>query len=143
MLGRIGLLLVLLACHPSSPTTNSAPAPTETQAVVTAPPPLEAPTPQNVAPEQGTPGTGAVPVANPGEPTQVSPPSPAGGPSFGEHCAANDACASGLTCVTYRGIAGARGPEFKTCEMRCGKDSGCPQGKRCATIADGPGRVCR
>lgn len=62
---------------------------------------------------------------------------------MGEHCGANDACAPGLECVKFRGIAGARGPELKSCEMRCGKDSNCPSGKHCATIADGPGRVCR
>jgi hypothetical protein len=45
--------------------------------------------------------------------------------------------------VHYRGVAGAAGPEFKTCEKKCGDDKACPDGKRCATVADGPGRVCR
>src|SRR4051812_24355525 len=65
------------------------------------------------------------------------------GPSYGETCGANDACAPGLTCEKYQGVAGARGPQFKTCELRCGATTQCPDGKHCNTIADGPGRVCR
>jgi hypothetical protein len=45
--------------------------------------------------------------------------------------------------VTYYGVAGPRGPEFKTCEMPCGKGDKCPAGTKCTTIADGPGQVCR
>lgn len=63
---------------------------------------------------------------------------------IGEECGANDACAAGLVCVTYYGIAGPRGPEFKSCEVRCGgKTKSCPSGTSCVTIADGPGQVCR
>jgi hypothetical protein len=65
------------------------------------------------------------------------------GPSFGETCGANDACAPGLECIAYLGVAGARGPQFKTCEQRCDDAKPCPTGKACHTIADGPGRVCR
>jgi eight-cysteine-cluster-containing protein len=53
-------------------------------------------------------------------------------------------CAPGLSCVTYLGIAGAKGPTFTSCETPCPspKDK-CPDGQVCVTIADGPGRVCR
>lgn len=65
-------------------------------------------------------------------------------PGQGEKCGANDACASGLSCLTYYGIAGPRGPEFKSCEIPCAaKGSTCPAGQKCITIADGPGQVCR
>lgn len=62
---------------------------------------------------------------------------------MGENCGANDKCAKGLTCVAYYGIAGARGPQFKTCEIKCTADAQCPSGTKCVTVADGPGQVCR
>jgi len=64
-------------------------------------------------------------------------------PARGEPCP-DGACASGLTCVGYYGIAGPNGPKFTSCETPCagGKDA-CPDGLRCVTIADGPGAVCR
>jgi eight-cysteine-cluster-containing protein len=52
-------------------------------------------------------------------------------------------CARGLTCVTYLGIAGARGPKFTSCEIPCKGGDKCPAGQICVTIADGPGQVCR
>lgn len=65
-------------------------------------------------------------------------------PAQTEKCGDGDACADGLTCLTYYGIAGKRGPAFKSCEIPCGKGKpACPDGQRCATIADGPGQVCR
>ena len=67
-------------------------------------------------------------------------------PGMGEKCGEADACAKGFECVSYYGIAGARGPQFKTCEIRCemqNKESVCPKGTQCTTIADGPGQVCR
>jgi hypothetical protein len=72
--------------------------------------------------------------------------SAASGPAIGEKCGEGDSCAQGLTCVSYYGIAGAKGPQFKTCEIKCDKDheeTVCPKGTHCATIADGPGSVCR
>jgi hypothetical protein len=63
------------------------------------------------------------------------------GPKLGEPCGSGDACGEG-SCVSYRGIAGARGPEFKTCELRCDQGA-CRDGRTCITIADGPGQVCR
>jgi len=61
---------------------------------------------------------------------------------MGQKCGDGDACDAGLECVKYYGIAGPRGPEFKTCEKRCKADSDCGD-KHCRTIADGPGQVCR
>jgi eight-cysteine-cluster-containing protein len=52
-------------------------------------------------------------------------------------------CEPDQTCVEYYGIAGPRGPKFQSCEWTCKTDAMCPSGMRCATIADGPGRVCR
>jgi len=64
-------------------------------------------------------------------------------PTQGETCGDDDRCASGLTCVSYYGVAGARGPEFRTCEIPCQGEGSCPDGQRCVTLADGPGPVCR
>ncbi len=65
-------------------------------------------------------------------------------PKQSENCTTDYKCAAGLTCKRYRGIAGAAGPEFKTCEIPCtGKGSTCPAGQSCVTIADGPGQVCK
>ena len=90
-------------------------------------------------------GTGAG-TAEP-DPTDVpgDDPGPAvSAPGRGETCGADDVCSEGLECVSYYGIAGASGPEFKSCETRCaGKGSACPEGTTCTTIADGPGAVCR
>ena len=68
---------------------------------------------------------------------------PAARPQIGETCGDKDACADGLTCVSYYGIAGPRGPQFKSCEIKCTTTADCPTGHECITIADGPGRVCR
>jgi hypothetical protein len=54
----------------------------------------------------------------------------------------NGECSSGLTCVSYYGIAGAAGPPFSSCEIPC-PHGPCPEGLGCVTIADGPGAVCR
>ena len=66
-----------------------------------------------------------------------------GGAAQGMPCA-DGKCAAGLECVAYYGIAGPRGPQFTSCEIRCGMaGKGCPEGQKCITIADGPGQVCR
>jgi len=55
-------------------------------------------------------------------------------------------CAVGEQCISYYGIAGARGPMFHECAIRCRpgmRNGGCPTGTRCITISDGPGAVCR
>jgi hypothetical protein len=115
---RALLLVALVACSSKSPTTE-------------APPPLM-PTPAEGSGSAATPpSTDPLADKNPG---------------MGETCGANDACAKGYECVKYYGIAGARGPEFKSCEIRCemqNKESVCPKGTQCTTIADGPGQVCR
>lgn len=69
------------------------------------------------------------------------PPVPTGG-AQGKACE-NGKCADGLECIEYFGIAGPRGPKFTSCEIRCSKDQPCKKPQRCATIADGPGQVCR
>lgn len=65
--------------------------------------------------------------------------------AIGDKCGPNDACVAGATCVKYYGIAGPRGPQFTSCEIKCSPSGkpGCPTGKKCVTIADGPGSVCR
>jgi len=64
-------------------------------------------------------------------------------PGRGQPCPENK-CAEGLSCIEYFGIAGPSGPRFTSCETRCGAEPMvCPDGLRCVTIADGPGRVCR
>ena len=63
----------------------------------------------------------------------------------GQNCASSaDQCATGLSCMSYFGIAGGSGPEFKTCEIPCAQQGAvCPSGQACVTVADGPGRVCQ
>ncbi|MEW5849212.1 MAG: hypothetical protein AB2A00_10370 [Myxococcota bacterium] len=64
-------------------------------------------------------------------------------PGRGQTCGAGDACASGLECIHYYGVAGPSGPEFRTCEKRCTADADCGFGSACVNVTDGPGRVCR
>ncbi len=95
---------------------------------------------------QATPPTATTTSSTtPGTATPPAPePSPmAAGPGMGESCGPGDGCGLGLECVRYLGIAGPRGPELKTCELRCNQHQPCPDGKQCNTIADGPGQVCR
>jgi len=62
----------------------------------------------------------------------------------GEDCSGDyKHCDTGLSCLSYFGIAGSNGPEFQSCEITCKDDSACPGGQSCITIADGPGQVCR
>jgi hypothetical protein len=111
---RFLLAVALVACSSSSP-----PAPTSQVAVqAQVPPPNESPSP-------------------------TTPPANTAAPGVGQPCGANGLCAAGFECVSYFGVAGARGPQFKTCEIRCGADKPCPNGLACKTIADGPGQVCR
>jgi hypothetical protein len=64
--------------------------------------------------------------------------------ALGQPCGDGDSCQAGATCVSYFGIAGPSGPEFKSCEIPCAGGKGpCPEGTRCVTVADGPGEVCR
>ncbi len=64
--------------------------------------------------------------------------------AFGAPCSETTACAQGLSCTTYYGIAGPSGPSFHSCEIPCGADKPqCPGNTKCVTVADGPGQVCR
>lgn len=64
-------------------------------------------------------------------------------PQGGDCSAQGAVCSAGTTCLSYFGIAGPSGPEFKTCETRCSlPGANCPLGQSCTTIADGPGQVC-
>jgi hypothetical protein len=148
-------LLLLFACScPAKPAATPQGPPPPGSGSATTPEPT-GPTQGSADPTQGsgagpTQGSGAGPTQGSGAgPTQGSgstEPAPtwSGGPAIGENCGANDACAKGLTCVTYYGIAGPRGPQFKSCEIKCGAGApACPAGHKCITIADGPGQVCR
>jgi hypothetical protein len=154
------VLLLIAACGcPQKKTDNSAtqPAPPPSGATTTTPPPTtQGPgsdtgaNPGSANPGSANPGSANPGSANPGSanPTSGSaaeptPNWPKNAPGIGENCGPNDACAKGLTCVSYYGIAGARGPQFKSCEIKCTADKDCPAGHKCTTIADGPGQVCR
>ena len=53
-------------------------------------------------------------------------------------------CSNGTVCLSYFGVAGPQGPEFRSCEIPCSlPGASCPLGQSCTTIADGPGQVCR
>jgi hypothetical protein len=98
-------------------------------AACTCPPPAAAPAP---------------PPPGPGPTTEPPPAEKPPLPAQGEKCEPDQGCASGLTCVSYYGIAGPSGPEFHSCEIPCGTEAAtCPEGQTCITIADGPGQVCR
>jgi hypothetical protein len=90
----------------------------------------------------------SAPTASSGAPATPTA-EPALSPKLGDKCGDNDTCAPPATCVSYTGIAGPKGPTFKTCEVKCppreGRetDSACPAGTKCGMIADGPGHVCR
>jgi hypothetical protein len=128
------LLLLALSCScpakPATTTTTTSPGSGSADPVDPATPPANPDTPP------ANPSTGSGSAAEPA-------PTWSGGPGIGENCGANDSCGKGLSCVKYYGIAGARGPEFKSCEIRCADGKSCPDGLKCITIADGPGQVCR
>ena len=92
-------------------------------------------------PPQPTPTPGPSPAQE--SPSPATPPANSTVPGIGQKCGENDLCAAGAECVSYYGIAGARGPQFKSCEIRCSAEKQCPSGLACKTIADGPGQVCR
>ena len=53
-------------------------------------------------------------------------------------------CTPPQQCLEYYGVAGARGPKLRSCEIPCDPaKGGCPAGQTCTTVADGPGSVCR
>jgi hypothetical protein len=164
MVAKQIVLVFLLACHTSSPSVPSGSGAAETPppAAVEAPaqppqPQIAAPDPTPVAPAPTpAPESRPAPTTDPSPapirpakvpPTKLPPPptaDPTGtAPGISEKCGDGDACANGLTCVSYYGFAGMRGPQFKTCEARCTSDKVCPGGRHCVTVSDGPGQVCR
>ena len=92
------------------------------------------------APSQTPPAANGMPPQQPAP--APGPAAPAPGPKISETCGDGDRCGEG-ECVTYYGFAGPRGPQFKSCEIRCTGGTACPDGRTCMTIADGPGQVCR
>lgn len=90
------------------------------------PPPTPTPTPNTPAPTGG----------------ETAPPPPLDVAQLGSACGSGDTCAAPMECVKYFGVAGAKGGQLSSCEVRCEKET-CPEHSHCATIADGPGRVCR
>lgn len=165
MLAKRCAFLLLIACHTSSPSVSPGSASGETApssqpaeparppSSPPAPPPPSPAPPQETSPPPPQPPqqieAPAQPPAQPVRPGKVPPtPSPstnpgATGPGIGDDCGAGDTCAPGLTCIAYYGFAGARGPQFKSCEIRCTNDKSCPKGRTCMTVSDGPGTVCR
>jgi hypothetical protein len=119
---RFAFVLALAGCSSKPAMTQPDPA--------TPPPAAPAPDP---APATGS-GSDATPAPAQGSATAA--------PKLGEKCGENDACGEG-SCVTYYGIAGPRGPAFKSCEIKCDGGAPCADGRKCTTIADGPGQVCR
>ena len=112
------LLVLALAASPFGCSSSSSPQPATQPAAPTPPAPKAAP--------------------------PATPPAAGGGaPGVGQTCGSADECAPGLECIKFYGVAGARGPQFKSCEIRCGADKMCPTGTACKTVADGPGQVCR
>lgn len=142
-------LVFLIACHSSSPSVSRGSATAESTTAATPTVPAQ----QNEAPTAGNhplePTSGAAPTgsgAASGATGQGATPtggSAASGPGIGEACGPDDRCAAGLTCLAYYGFAGPRGPQFKTCEIRCKDSATCPKGTVCVTVSDGPGQVCR
>lgn len=88
-------------------------------------------------------------AATPAPPPTPPPPSPGDTPpppafdvtQLGQPC--SDKCVAPAKCEQYSGIAGPKGPQFTSCELRCGDAKACPDGTTCVTVADGPGEVCR
>ena len=79
----------------------------------------------------------------PADPVVQTPPEPAAPATV---ACGDKTCGVGEECISYYGIAGPRGPEFHECGIRCKQgapNGGCADGKKCQTIADGPGPVCR
>ncbi|MDC3958642.1 hypothetical protein [Polyangium jinanense] len=146
LLGSIAAVLLLSACNggaqpPGSPeATGSAPTETAPGGSTTAVPPI-APTPTTtvVVPVPDN-TTGSTPMPTVSATSTPDAAAPTNGSCGGRTCGA------GETCASYYGIAGPRGPMFHECVIRCRRgapNDGCPSGRRCYTVADGPGDVCR
>jgi hypothetical protein len=100
--------------------------------------------------KQGAPPPGASGGGTAGNTVVENPPAPVEakpveGPKNLVACG-DKTCSEGEECISYYGIAGPRGPQFHECGIRCKQgapNDGCADGKKCTTIADGPGPVCR
>ena len=156
------VLVFLIGCHSSSPSLSPGSGSGETAGMAgpTAGAPAPRAAPQTAPQQNEAPATADHLPATTPQPAGKGPrPSPAGGavsvdgtakaggaaagPGIEQACGPGDACAAGLTCIHYYGIAGTNGPEFKSCEIRCKDSSACPKGWNCVTVSDGPGQVCR
>jgi hypothetical protein len=138
MKALLSFVMFVAACGcPQKPEVQSS-GPTTMPTPIQQPPAQQPPAQQPPAqqpPVQQPPGPGSANEPAPNWPKPL--------PGIGETCGDKDACAQGLTCVAYYGIAGARGPQFKSCEIKCQSDANCSAAHKCVTIADGPGQVCR
>jgi hypothetical protein len=154
----VGVALLLFSC--ACPEKHvEGPAPAEKAAEpVNMPPPAAEPAVTPPAPGEVQPATPATPPASPADPkpsAQATPPAapaPAPAPPVAAATLPSKAgmpcdekgCGGGYECKSYFGIAGPKGPEFKSCEIPCSaKSAKCPAGTKCTNIADGPGQVCR
>jgi hypothetical protein len=155
----VGVALLLFSCAcPEKHVEGPAPAEKAAEPVNMPPPAAETPPATMPAPTgEVQPATPATPPASPADTkppaaatpppapaTPTPPPAAAALPSKAGAPCDEKGCGGGYECKSYYGIAGPRGPEFKTCEISCAaKGSKCPAGTKCSTIADGPGKVCR
>jgi hypothetical protein len=146
----VGLTMLALscACPEKKPVEAPAPPPAATENTPPPPPADTTPPPPSAPPAADT--TPPKPTNPPATPAET--PKPGGNPApaaaglpdkAGAPCD-DRGCGGGYQCISYYGIAGPKGPQFKSCEIPCAKASDkCPKGTTCTTIADGPGRVCR
>jgi hypothetical protein len=129
-------LALLLLLGSACPRETSAPSPSAAAAE-------QAPVPDQprAAPPPGRPDRTRPP--RPPAPTRTL--APEARAALHRDCASpTPGCPVGLTCVRYCGVAGCRpGGIFHSCELPCARDAPCPDGLRCATVADGPGAVCQ
>ncbi|MRG96914.1 hypothetical protein [Polyangium spumosum] len=151
LLGSIAAILVLSACNggaqpPDAPTgtgNTSEATPSGTPSATTPEQAAKPPAPTTTTPLANPPttvGGTPAPTVNPTNEAAAASPTQPSGSCGGRTCGAGESCAS------YYGIAGPRGPMFHECVVRCRRgepNDGCPSGKKCFTVADGPGDVCR
>ncbi|MEO8706188.1 MAG: hypothetical protein ABI867_39525 [Kofleriaceae bacterium] len=139
---KLFALAFVLGCSNPAPSPSPAPAPSPDPTPVT-PAPDPVPTPAPDPTPAPVPVPDPKPVPPPPDPTPTQTPPVGGAGKLHDKCGTGDACAAPAKCEKYYGIAGPRGPEFKTCEIKCTKVTKCPAGTTCGIVADGPGQVCR
>jgi hypothetical protein len=141
----LSALVLSISSFACTVTQQPAPAAPDSSApVVVEPSTQPAGTPADIDPPPTPPASPATPVAEPVPTTPpVAEPSPTLPATAGAPCD-DKGCAAPFKCTKYYGVAGPRGPEFRSCEITCSDPkSVCPKGTACTTMADGPGRVCR